>query len=144
MSVTHGPCEVRKVTRVPLLTAVPDQVHAFARLFAALEGVTVHVNIPSSLIRRMQSPSSVYRDAPTQPKVPYQAPLSSLMGAEATGPDVEGPVTGPAQPKTSAINADTGDVAAVQRIERGLDRHGEAVLVVVGDGALARASTTPD
>src|SRR5438034_8669335 len=32
-SVNHGPCEVLRVIRFPLLTTVPDHVPALARLF---------------------------------------------------------------------------------------------------------------
>ena len=57
--ITDGPCEPRRVTRFPFPTTVPDHVHAFERLFArALDGVTVAVNVPSSLISRMQLLSS--------------------------------------------------------------------------------------
>src|SRR5712692_3935651 len=51
MSVTHASCELRRVTRFPLMTTVPDHVDAFARLFVpAFDGLTVAVNVPSSLI----------------------------------------------------------------------------------------------
>src|SRR5437899_8425158 len=49
-SVSDGPADDREVTRFPLLTTVPDEDHAFARLFAPLAGVTFSVNVPSSLI----------------------------------------------------------------------------------------------
>lgn len=48
--VAEAPCELWNVTRRPVPTTVPDQVHAFEMLFDRLDGVTVAVNVPSSLI----------------------------------------------------------------------------------------------
>ena len=51
MSVTHASCELRRVTRFLLVTTVPDQVDAFARLFVPdFDGLQAAVNVPSSLI----------------------------------------------------------------------------------------------
>src|SRR3989449_1038520 len=73
-SVTHphGPFEFRSVTRLPLVTAVPAQVVAFARLFAPPLRVTVAVNVPSSSIRRrMPGACSVgYTPAPARGRRP--------------------------------------------------------------------------
>ena len=61
-SVTHvyGPSVLRSVTRLPLVTTVPDHLDAFARLFAPRLGVTVAENVPSSLISRVIKASSMY------------------------------------------------------------------------------------
>src|SRR6267143_4770182 len=51
MSVTHASCELRRVTRFLLVTTVPDQVEALARLFVPdFDGLQAAVNVPSSLI----------------------------------------------------------------------------------------------
>src|SRR5882724_10065154 len=51
MSVTHASCELRRVTRFLLVTTVPDQVDAFARLFVPdFDGLQAAVNVLSSLI----------------------------------------------------------------------------------------------
>src|SRR2546422_6140520 len=86
-SVTHphGPFEVRSVTRLPLVTAVPAQVVAFARLFAPPLRVRVAVEGPSSSIPRgSRAPSSLKR-APTPPRGPCQAPLNSPARAGPPG-----------------------------------------------------------
>jgi hypothetical protein len=90
-SVNHGPCMVRRVIRFPLLTTVPDHVPAFARLFVpAFDRLERATNVPSSLIWRTTSPSSVYSPAPTWVKEPRQVPVRSLAGewAAAIGSDV--------------------------------------------------------
>ena len=48
--VADAPSELWSVTRLPLPTTVPDQVHGFEMLFDRLDGVTVAVNVPSCLI----------------------------------------------------------------------------------------------
>src|SRR2546428_3618753 len=87
-SVTHphGPFEFRSVTRLPLVTAVPAQVVAFARLFAPPLRVTVAGEVPASSIRRVIRGSSSEKIAPTHPKGPGPAPPSSLGGAGGAGP----------------------------------------------------------
>src|SRR3989442_6069887 len=66
-SVTHphGPFEFRSVTRLPLVTAVPAQVVAFARLFAPPLRVTVAVKIPSPPLPRRIPASTSLKIAPT-------------------------------------------------------------------------------
>lgn len=61
VSIIHGqgPFEFRRVTRLRLVTIVPDHVAGFARLFAPALGVMVAVNVPSFSILRTHFPSSV-------------------------------------------------------------------------------------
>jgi hypothetical protein len=126
------------------VTIVPDQFDALARLFADFAGLIVSVNVPSSLISRTQSASSVEKKALTQLKDPCHVPLSSLAGARAaeTGPEGN-PAPGPAQPVTVAtdtartatnacfvmnlpyfLNADCGHSGALLNVPQDLDRAG--------------------
>ena len=67
-----SPVWFRRVTRFALAMTVPDKVDALARLLPAGLGVTVAVNVPSSLMRRVSVASSSYNDAETQLRVPVQ------------------------------------------------------------------------
>src|SRR3989475_7824316 len=82
-SVTHphGPLEFRSVTRLPLVTAVPAQVVAFARLFAPPLRVRVAVEDPSPSLPQGSPGASVCRKPPTPPTVRSPPPRSSLRRA---------------------------------------------------------------